>query len=103
MAKSLNFLCLKTFCRCKVVITAQLYECAECGNLSLHRAFDRSCDAEAEMTQQSIFIVFRLPRLQKNFDKVERPDGGANLSLEVDVITLLNFKFFRWRRQPVVR
>ena len=94
MLKCLNFLCLKTLRRCKVMITTRLYESAEGGNLSLHQTLDRSCDADAEVTQQSIFIVFRLPRLQNNFDKVERPDGRANLSLKLDVITLLNFKFF---------
>ena len=73
MTKSLNFLCLRTLCRCKVMITTQLYEAAEGSTLSLHRVLDRSFDAEAEVTQQSIFIVHRLPGLQNELEKVERP------------------------------
>ena len=94
MIQSLNFLCLKILCRCQVMITTQLYKSAEGGNLRLHRAFDCSCNVEAKVTHLGIFIVLRLPCLKNDLDKVERPDGRANLSFKLDVITLLNFKMF---------
>ena len=103
MTQSLNFLCLKTLRRRNIMITTQLYKSVKGGKLSLNRELDCSCDDESDVTQQSILIVFCLPCLQNNFNKVKRPDGRANLLLKVDVIALLHFKFFLWRRQSVVR
>ena len=73
MTQSLNFFCLTTLRRRKSITTTQLYESAKGGNLRLHRAFASSSNAEAEVTQQSIFIVLRLPGLQNELEKVERP------------------------------